>query len=108
MLPSSIDGSVDMCLLRRLAHWIRFRSHHDDLMEELAHHRELKERELLRLGNSPTAARDEARRAMGNETLMRENARAVWLWPSIEAMWQDAIYTLRDLRRNPTFTLGVV
>jgi predicted permease len=78
------------------------------LLEELAYHRELKERELIRNGMSPEAARDEARRAMGNETLMRENARAVWLWPSLEAIWQDATYTLRDLRRNPTFTLGVV
>src|SRR5262249_59939921 len=59
-------------------------------------------------GVAPASARDEARRAMGNETIMRENARAVWLWPSLEAMWQDATYTLRDLRRNPTFTLGVV
>ena len=44
---------------------------------------------------------------MGNATLMREEARAVWLWPSLEALWQDATYTLRDLRRNPTFTIGV-
>src|SRR5262245_13658356 len=77
-------------------------------MEELAFHRQLKERELIRHGTVPAAARDAARRAMGNETLMREDARAVWLWPSVEAMWQDAIYTLRDLRRNATFTLGVV
>src|SRR5205823_11259998 len=46
--------------------------------------------------------------AMGNETVMREESRAVWLWPSLEAMWRDATYTLRDLRRNPTFTIGVV
>src|SRR5262249_27978742 len=97
-----------MRLLRRLAYWIRFRSQHDDLMEEVALHRDLKERELIRAGTPPGAARDAARRAMGNETLMRENARAGWLWPSLEAMWQDATYTLRDLRRNPTFTLGIV
>src|SRR5215510_4548151 len=94
-------------LLRRLAYWIRLGSHHDDLREEVAFHRDLKERELIRHGTPPAGARDAARRAMGNETLMRENARAVWLWPSLEAMWQDATYTLRDLRRNPTFTLGV-
>src|SRR5262245_7788591 len=104
----SAGGSSDMRLLRRLAYWIRLRSHHDDLMEELAFHRQLKEGELIRHGTVPAAARDAARRAMGNETLMRENARAVWLWPSVEAMWQDATYTLRDLRRNATFTLGVV
>src|SRR3712207_7417567 len=45
---------------------------------------------------------------MGNETFMREEARAVWLWPAVEAMWQDATYALRGLRRHPTFTAGVV
>ena len=44
---------------------------------------------------------------MGNETLMREESRGVWLWPSLEAAWQDATYTLRDLRRKPIFTIGV-
>ena len=33
--------------------------------------------------------------------------RFVARWPSLEALWQDATYTLRDLRRNPTFTIGV-
>jgi hypothetical protein len=38
---------------------------------------------------------------MGNSTLMREEARDVWLWPSLDALRQDAAYTLRDLRRKP-------
>jgi hypothetical protein len=44
---------------------------------------------------------------MGNDTLMREEARAVWVWPSFDALRQDASHTLRDLRRNPIFTVGV-
>ena len=40
---------------------------------------------------------------MGNETLMREDARAVWLWPTLEARWQDIRYALRTLRRNRSF-----
>src|SRR4029079_14601879 len=90
-------------LARRIAYWFRLRSHHDELMNELAYHREMAERDLIAAGMTPEAARVQARRTMGNETLMREEARAVWLWPSLEAMWQDATYTLRDLRRNPTF-----
>ncbi|MFN2564173.1 MAG: ADOP family duplicated permease [Gemmatimonadaceae bacterium] len=97
-----------MRLLRRLAYWLRLSSHQADLIDELAFHREMIERDLVRRGMSPAAARAEARRTLGNETFMREEARAVWLWPSLEAMWRDATYTLRDLRRNPTFTLGVV
>src|SRR5262245_53640493 len=97
-----------MRLFRRLAYWLRFSSHYTDLIDEIALHRELIEQDLVRHGMSPAAARAHARRAMGNETFMREEARAVWLWPSLEALWQDAIYTLRDLRRNPIFTVGVV
>ena len=39
---------------------------------------------------------------------MREASRAGRRWPSLDALRQDVIVTLRDLRRNPTFTLGVV
>jgi predicted permease len=44
---------------------------------------------------------------MGNATFMREEARAVWVWPSLDAARQDVVYAWRDLRRNPVFTLGV-
>jgi predicted permease len=96
-----------MRLVRRLAYWLRLRSRHADLMNEIAFHREMVERDLIARGMSPTAARDEARRTMGNETIMREESRGIWVWPSLEALWQDATYTVRDLRRNPTFTIGV-
>ena len=96
-----------MRFLRRLAYWLRLTSKHDDLMDEVAFHREMVERDAVRRGLSADDARAEARRMMGNETAMREEARGVWLWPSLEALWQDATYTVRDLRRNPTFTLGV-
>jgi putative ABC transport system permease protein len=97
-----------MRLFRRLAYWLRLSSHDADLMDELAFHREMIERDLVRRGMSPAAAGAQARRTLGNETFMREEARAVWLWPSLEAMWRDATYAVRDLRRSPTFTLGVV
>jgi putative ABC transport system permease protein len=97
-----------MRLFRRLAYWLRLSSHEADLMDELAFHREMIERDLVRRGMAPAAAGVEARRTLGNETFMREEARAVWLWPSLEAMWRDATYAVRDLRRSPTFTLGVV
>jgi len=96
-----------MRLLRRLAYWLRLRSNETDLIDELSFHREMIERDLALSGLAPDAAKAEARRSMGNETVMREASRAVWLWPAVEALWQDATYTLRDLRRHPTFTLGV-
>lgn len=97
-----------MRLLRRLVHWLRFRANSADLAEEVAFHREAIERDLVARGHSAAAARDAARRAMGNETLMREDSRGVWLWPSLEAVWQDARVSLRGLRRSPAFTAGVM
>ena len=95
-------------LLRRLAYWLRLSSRGAELEDELAFHREMIERDLTQRGMSPADARAEARRTMGNETYMREEARAVWLRPSLEGLWQDAKYTIRGLRREPTFTVGVV
>src|SRR2546423_15712070 len=97
-----------MRLFRRLAYWLRLSSHHSDLMDELAFHRESIERELVEKGTPSAEANVQARRAMGNEVFMREESRAVWLWPSLEGLWQDATYAFRGLRRNPAFTIGVV
>ena len=97
-----------MRFLRRLAQWMRFRSHARDLAEELAFHREAIERDLMARGHAPAEARDMARRAMGNETMAREDARGIWLWPRLEALWQDAKITLRGLRRSPAFSVGVM
>src|SRR5207253_1946070 len=97
-----------MRLLRRLAQWMRFRAHGNELAEELAFHREAIERDLIARGHSPADARDAARRAMGNETLTREDARGVWLWPALEAVLQDARVMIRGLRRSPAFTAGVM
>jgi putative ABC transport system permease protein len=97
-----------MRILRRLKHWRRFGANGAELEEELAHHRELIERDFAARGYSAAEAREAARRAMGNATLMREEARSVWLWPSLEAVWQDARITLRGLRRSSAFTAGVL
>jgi len=94
--------------LRRLTHWLRFRANSADLAEEIAFHREAIEQDLIARGHSAAEARDVARRAMGNETLTREDARGVWLWPSLDAVWQDAKITVRGLRRSPAFTAGVM
>src|ERR1043165_8593356 len=97
-----------MRLLRRIAYWLRLSAHQADLIDELAFHREMIQRDFIRRGMSPADARDAARRTMGHETGMREASRAVWVWPSLDALRQDVTVTLRDLRRSPTFTLGVV
>src|SRR6266516_1937435 len=55
-----------------------------DLSEEIREHLEEKVEGLVRNGMSRKDAESAARREFGNVTLMEENARDVWRWPSIE------------------------
>jgi predicted permease len=79
-------------LTRRILYWLESRRHADDLAEEMEFHRA-----MLARDGAPQAA-------LGNTTLARENARAVWIWPWLEGLWQDAAYGLRAMRREPAFT----
>src|SRR5262245_33347913 len=97
-----------MRLLRRLAHWWRFKVHGEEREEELSFHREKIRQDLIAQGMPAAGAETAARRAMGNTTRMREESRGVWLWPSLEAIGQDAKVTLRSLRASPAFTAGVL
>lgn len=97
-----------MRVLRRLAYWLRFRSSQAELRDELDFHRTSLENDFRRRGLPPAAAADAARRVMGNETYMREDARGVWILPGIETVWKDLSYAWRGLRRSPTFALVAV
>jgi len=94
--------------LNRIAYWLRFARHQKELQEELALHRDLVAADAERRRLNPTDARNAARRIMGNETLMREDARAVWLPMRLDNVLQDARYTWRGLRRSPGFALVAV
>src|SRR5262245_65628118 len=95
-------------LLRKLWALIRVRRLDADLDEELQFHRAMKEQELQRAGLSADRARLAARAALGNVTRSREDARAIWLRPWLESVWQDVAYALRSLRRQPGFTLVAI
>ena len=97
-----------MKLLRRAAYFLRRRQAEADLAEELAFHEAMIRRDMEEDGTEPTQARAAGRRAMGNRTLAREDARAVWIWPWLESVFQDLSYGLRSLRREPGFTLVAV
>jgi predicted permease len=75
-----------MKLLRRMAYWFNQRKHDAELAEEIEFHRAM--------ADAP----------IGNTTLAREDARAVWIWPWLESVFQDLRYAVRNLRRQPGFT----
>ena len=97
-----------MRFLRRLVHIVTRRQRDAELQEEMHFHQTMKQRELEAAGLSPDEARDATRRAMGNVTVNREAAHAVWVSPDVESLWRDIPYAFRSLRRSPSFTLAAV
>lgn len=88
-------------LLRRLGYWLRGKRAVAELEEELQFHREMAEHELRQDGSSAPEAARAARRMIGNTLLAREDARAVWIAPWLDGLWQDVRHGARSLRRSP-------
>jgi putative ABC transport system permease protein len=53
-------------------------------------------------------AEQAARREFGNVTLIEQRSREVWLWASVESIWADAKFALRQLWKSPGFTATAV
>jgi predicted permease len=97
-----------MRTLRRLLHLLRSSRHDADLREEMETHRTLRQDRLERDGASTRDAEDASRRALGNVTLSREDARDAWAWTALDAIGRDIRTVLRGLRKNPGFTLVAI
>ncbi len=75
-----------------------------DLERELRADLELEEEEQRERGLPAAEARYAARRAFGNETLIREQTREAWGWSRVESLLRDVRYSVRGLCRAPGFT----
>ena len=64
----------------------------------------MKQEALEQSGVTPTEAAHDSRRALGNITLARQDARDVWAWRRADSFWQDVRIGARALRRFPGFT----
>jgi putative ABC transport system permease protein len=74
-----------------------------ELDEEIRSHLAIEECQRLEAGESAEQARSAARRGFGNELLVKETTRRVWLWRWLEDAWRDLGYGARVLRKNPGF-----
>ena len=95
-------------LWQRLTYWFRHGDVDADLAEEIEAHRAMKQASLEAAGIPAADASHASRRALGNITLAREEARSVWVWPWLDSVRKDIAYAFRSLRRNPVFSSAVI
>jgi predicted permease len=81
---------------------------YNDLSEEIHSHLDEKIEELVANGMPRKEATAAARREFGNVTLMEENSRQVWRWPSLEDFLMDLRFGARLFRKNRGFTAVAV
>ncbi len=94
-------------LLRRLQYLWWQRRIDSDLAQEVEFHRAMEADRLERAGLDPDVARATSVRSMGNVTLAREDARAVWIAPWLENTQRDIAYAFRMLVQRPGFTVAI-
>jgi predicted permease len=86
----------------------RRRKFYEDLSEEIRLHIEERTEQLMSDGMSREEAERTARVAFGNRTSLEEQSREVWQWPTLESIWGDVRFAMRQLRKSPGFTTAAV
>src|SRR5262245_38161767 len=95
-------------LFKRIVYLLQQRQFDRDLAQEVEFHRAMEAERLERTGLDRETAQAASVRRMGNVTLAREDARAVWVAPWLENLQRDVAYAFRLLVQRPGFTFAIV
>ena len=91
--------------LSKLRYLVRGSKIDRDLAQELNFHQDMLTADQERLGYSHETALLNARRKMGNTTLMTEYSRDAWIVAWFDALKRDLRYAFRSFVRHPGFTV---
>jgi len=95
--------------MKRFWHTLFRRSRvHADIAAEIKSHLAMRADLECQSGLSSTEAQAAARRKFGNATLILEDIRQVHVAPFLESILQDLSHALRQILRNPAFSLTVL
>src|SRR5215467_5476138 len=97
-----------MSLISRFTSLFRSRKLDQDLEDELRAHIEMRAEDNLAEGMTEEEAHSDAMRRFGNRALLAETARRVDTLEWLETVWQDVRYGLRQMRKNPGFSVMAV
>ena len=97
-----------MALFRRMTNLFRRSRIDNEIDDELKSHIEMRIEENLANGMSPEEARRDALVRFGNRTATRERVAAQDVSLASSAVWRNARYAVRQLRRSPGFALTAI